>query len=893
MSFRIATLIVTFISVVATAVGHNPGTEAQQLFDRGRELDKAYKYDSALILYEKARSLFPKGSEGEGLACRFIGDIYKYVLYDFDKAELNYERSLEIQMQLDPSHVRNRTRLYYNLATTNRSQHDYETAITWCLKAIEGSLELKDNAYLERSYSILGNIYRDMHKFDSAFVYYERGVGVNKEINKGKPNETLAGIYSAWGSANFEEGNLDEASEKLSDAIGIYQQVEVKDKLLYLHTARQLAEVEINRDNPDKAYSYLEMVDKMRRELKLEKGGPASSVYKTFGDYFLKKGVNEAATDYYTRALVAATDQESEELIDFGKIKLKPFAYEALIARGNMHLTKYEGDKLSNAFIPAFAEYVKAEKLLVASRNDLDTEDAKWQFVDANYRLYEKIFYTLYKMRGAEDGLVLLHFMERSKSKSLADALQEVELKKSLGRNDTLLSSLKNLKQQSLSLQHQINQKNDATARDQQLRISQKISALEASINSRYPSYLKTKFESASVDLTALKSKLKSLDAAFVEYFWGDENIYALVVSGDSTEFYQVKNSNEVEAGISKYTGLFKAKGNSYSKEDVAGFLNISNGLYSKLLKPFEQHLFGHKRLIIVPDGLLIQLPFETLVTNNTGESYRELPYLLNTHYVSYVFSASHLLATRPAVKSNPSMLALGFTGGTNERSVEQAAIEIAGSETELVALSGKFPRGTYLYGAGVTEKSFKEQAANFDLLHIAVHGKGDTGEDYSATLYFRDEEGPEDGRLYWYELYNMNLKASLAVLSSCESGIGKTYRGEGMLSMANAFTFAGCGNIVMGLWKVDDQVSVKLMDTFYSELLNGMAIDEALALAKRTYLATADQVSANPKLWGSLVAYGESPILKADEIPTWWVVLALTALVAAIAVLVIKTRKK
>jgi CHAT domain-containing protein len=110
---------------------------------------------------------------------------------------------------------------------------------------------------------------------------------------------------------------------------------------------------------------------------------------------------------------------------------------------------------------------------------------------------------------------------------------------------------------------------------------------------------------------------------------------------------------------------------------------------------------------------------------------------------------------------------------------------------------------------------------------------------------------------------------------------------------MANAFTFAGCSNIVMGLWKVDDQVSVKLMDTFYSELLNGMAIDEALALAKRTYLASADQISANPKLWGSLVAYGESPILRADEIPTSWVVVALTVLVTGIVLLVIKTRKK
>jgi CHAT domain-containing protein len=237
-------------------------------------------------------------------------------------------------------------------------------------------------------------------------------------------------------------------------------------------------------------------------------------------------------------------------------------------------------------------------------------------------------------------------------------------------------------------------------------------------------------------------------------------------------------------------------------------------------------------------------------------------------------------------------LLAFGFTGGSGVRDVDASKADIAGTETELVALSGKFPDGTFLFGDGVTEKKFKEGAGNYDLLHLAVHGSGDTGEDYSATLYFRDSEGEEDGRLYWYELYGMNLKASLAVLSSCESGIGKTYRGEGMLSMANAFTFAGCSNVVMGLWKVDDQVSVKLMDKFYSELLEGMAIDEALALAKRTYLASADQVSANPKIWGSLVAYGEAQVIKPDEIHAGWVVVAIAVLAAAVFLLVRKTRK-
>jgi hypothetical protein len=82
-------------------------------------------------------------------------------------------------------------------------------------------------------------------------------------------------------------------------------------------------------------------------------------------------------------------------------------------------------------------------------------------------------------------------------------------------------------------------------------------------------------------------------------------------------------------------------------------------------------------------------------------------------------------------------------------------------------------------------------------------------------------------------------------------------------------------------------------MDTFYSELLQRMAIDEALALAKRTYLASADQVSANPKLWSSMVAYGEAQIVRPGELHTGWFLLALVVLVVGVVLLVRKTRKK
>ena len=895
MSLPRATLSVIFISIAYATFGQNTDPEAQRILDKGKELDKAEKYDSAVVMYEKARRLFAPGSLGEAQSSHALGDVYKYVLYDFDKAEINYERALAIQSQIDPSNTRNLTRLYYNLATTNRSQHDYETAITWCLKAVEGSVEMKDDTFLERTYSILGNIYRDMHRFDSAVVYYQKGVAVNKSINKGKENETLAGLYSGWGDASYQQGDLDDASKKLTNAVEIYKRNGVRDKSIYLHTSRLLAEVDVKRNDLKSALAHLQVADDIRRDLNLERGGPVSAIYRTYGEYYLKRGDDETASQYYQKALKATTNQVftgERDSLDTDKVEFKGFAYDALIAIAGIE------QKVNTrvGFIGALNTYLDAEKLMIKSRSDLDTEDARWNYVDANFQLYENAISLLYQYNQASERVgddLLLKFIDGSKSKSLADALQEAELKKALGRDDTLLTKLRDLRQQSLSLQHHINEKNESADRDQLIATAKQISDLEALFDSKYPSYLQTKFKNTSVDPGLLRTKMKTLDAAFVEYFWGEENIYVMIISGDSTGFYQIKNSADVETQVSNYTALFTSRTNQYSKEAVTEFSRQSHALYSVLIQPFSQQLGGRKRLIIVPDGPLMHVPFETLVTA-VGDSYNQLPYLLRDHIISYVFSASHLLANPQTPRSNPSILAFGFTGGANERSPDDAATaEIAGSETELIALSNKFPRGTFLYGAGVTEKNFKDKAAGFDLLHLAVHGSGDTGEDYSATLYFRDKEGPEDGRLYWYELYNMNLRASLAVLSSCESGIGKTYRGEGMLSMANAFTFAGCGNIVMGLWKVDDQVSVRLMDTFYSELLDGMAIDEALAIAKRTYLASADQVSANPKLWGSLVAYGETPILRADEIPTSWVVVALTVLVIAIVLLVIKTRKK
>ena len=122
-----------------------------------------------------------------------------------------------------------------------------------------------------------------------------------------------------------------------------------------------------------------------------------------------------------------------------------------------------------------------------------------------------------------------------------------------------------------------------------------------------------------------------------------------------------------------------------------------------------------------------------------------------------------------------------------------------------------------------------------------------------------------------------------MAVLSSCESGLGKGYKGEGMISMASAFTYSGCENILMSLWKVNDQTATALMDNFYQHLLDGESIDEALRQAKLNYLNQSDELTSDPKIWAPLIAYGNlDSVFQEDRS----VMLSIVALVVLIILL-------
>ena len=210
--------------------------------------------------------------------------------------------------------------------------------------------------------------------------------------------------------------------------------------------------------------------------------------------------------------------------------------------------------------------------------------------------------------------------------------------------------------------------------------------------------------------------------------------------------------------------------------------------------------------------------------------------------------------------------------------------VPLPGTIKEVQRINETVPSRVFL-NEQATEANFKKYASDYNVLHLAMHTiMRDDDPLYSLLAFTNVDTGDsiEDNKLYAYEIYNMKFNAQMAVLSSCNSGFGKMQKGEGMMSLARSFMYAGCPSIIMTLWQVADKSSSDLMTSFYKYLKKGKSKQESMRLAKIDYLKTADELTSNPYFWSGFVVLGDgSPIYRKTGIAYWMMI--ITAFVGLI----------
>ncbi|MDX9905250.1 MAG: CHAT domain-containing protein [Bacteroidales bacterium] len=427
------------------------------------------------------------------------------------------------------------------------------------------------------------------------------------------------------------------------------------------------------------------------------------------------------------------------------------------------------------------------------------------------------------------------------------------------------------------------------------------LDSLHSRIREEYPDFFSLKY---GYEVVTTDYALMSLapDQAILEYYLTDSLIFTFLLT-DGQVHGKIAGrklilTEKLDSLRNCFTGLTYF---NPGEDDFYRLTNLSAGLYSILVRPFENQIQG-KRLIIVPDGELGYLSFDLLLRQKPGTyslTYQGLPWLILDHPISYSSSATVFFeqAKIESKKTTRSLLAFAptydytsharYAGGQD--SILLRLNPITGTKEEVNSIPGSF-RTTKFFDEEATESNFKKYAASYGILHLAMHTLVDNHNPLYSKLVFQvpENNSSNDGYLNTYELFNMKLNGQLAVLSACNTGSGKLERGEGIISLARGFFYAGIPSVVMTLWEIEDHSSADLMAMFYENLSNGLSNDRALQQAKVSYLESCNKLKSHPYFWAGYVNIGKIDVISTKHSNTNKNTLFITLVILAIGGLLI-----
>lgn len=339
-----------------------------------------------------------------------------------------------------------------------------------------------------------------------------------------------------------------------------------------------------------------------------------------------------------------------------------------------------------------------------------------------------------------------------------------------------------------------------------------------------------------TLTLSSVRSLLLE-NEVLVNYYVSIDKLYAL---GVSTSGVIMKTIQWTPEDVSGKVEAYRAAVHDLQRNDYAV---LGQELYDSLIAPLGTFIAG-KRLIAIPSGRLINLPFAGL--QNKGE------FLAERHEISVLPNASTLQFVRKEKKLHgaPSVFALG--NPDNPR-----VSRLPGAEKEVEQVKSIYPRSLIHFGEQATETIAKEQMGGFDIIHIACHGLFNYDYPYLSSLVLTPDSH-NDGFLEVHELYNLNLtNANLVVLSACETGLSQIKKNDDVIGFVRGFLYSGVPSMVASLWKVDDQATAALMSNFHLLLKLGNSKSDALRKAQLQLIRT--PATRHPFYWAAFVLYGSA----------------------------------
>lgn len=406
----------------------------------------------------------------------------------------------------------------------------------------------------------------------------------------------------------------------------------------------------------------------------------------------------------------------------------------------------------------------------------------------------------------------------------------------------------------------------------------------------KYPRYHRMRYGTEVLSAKKAQRKLLHQNEALLEYFVGERNIYVFMLSKRQVTARQVPVQFPLQQWVQEYLqGLtqyhLNANSNAALYQSAArDYTRVAHALYQKLWAGLKFEL--PSKVIIIPDGLLCYLPFEALlsapVSNPTA--FATHPYLIHQHSLSYAYSATFLGEMRGVKAKNRDFLGLAPNFQLQKANFIDAA-QIPDSlyynEKEVNEISKVFNKHQVFYRDQASKQNFIQNAAQFGVIHIATHALASPST-IPQIMFSGLKSNRQVEKITTRDLYQLNLNAEMIVLSACATGYGDLQAGEGLISLARGFAYAGSKSIVCTLWPVNDRSTSSIMLDFYTVLTRGATKSDALHTAKLNYLTRQkEDFTAHPFFWSAYIPIGNmQAIFPTSDRIKWGIGLLLLAFV-------------
>ncbi len=414
------------------------------------------------------------------------------------------------------------------------------------------------------------------------------------------------------------------------------------------------------------------------------------------------------------------------------------------------------------------------------------------------------------------------------------------------------------------------------------------------SLKQDYPKYYNMRYATIEEPIDNLQNNL-SENSTVVRYLFIDEELYSFVVTKTTKDLFKL-NYRSVENHIAQL---------AENQSDISKIGKMLHELHQVIWDPFEEKI-NTENVVIIPDGQLFNLSFETLTPSRVS-SFKDmiLNSLLTKHSISYNYSLLLLDEGRKTMDYSNDFVAFAPEFNKQMKDDYKLAVTdpISIDKTYLTLLPQPFSvdlakefsklfNGSSFINEKASKQIFTKEANEHKIIHIGTHAESNNISPELSRLIFAKSPQEDDNSLYTYEIYNQNLNANLAILTACETGKPTFQSGEGMISLAHAFNYAGSESILTSLWKIDEQSSTQIVKSFYDHISQGQPKDAALRLAKLDYIKNAEGRTAHPQYWAGLVLIGDaSPIDMSTSFPFWLKLLLYGVLAVGILLLIYKWR--